>query len=163
MPDPSPQRSAIFARPWMARWLKAFRKYRSITHACKAVHKGRSTVHRHKRNDPKFRAAWEEIEDTITDDLEAALVTRCLKGVRRPVNLGAHGIEYVRDYPDNIAWRVLASRRPHPYNRPAGDTGSGKDAQDTAREIRELVAKMVESVALVPSEPAPESPPSAPA
>lgn len=152
MPDPSPERSAVFARPWMARFLKAYKKYRSVSHACRAVHKGRTTVWRHKRTDPKFRAAWEEIEETITDDLEAALVTRCMKGVRRPVNLGVHGIEYVRDYPDNIAWRVLASRRPYPYNRASGDTGTGRDAQDTAREIRELVAKMRDSI---PTQPAP--------
>lgn len=152
MKDPSPERVALYARPWMARFLKAYRKYGRITLACRAVRKDRTTIHRYKREDPKFRAAMEAIDERLTDLLEESILQRCTRGVRRPVNLGLHGIEYVRDYPDAVALKLLASRRPYPYNRASGDTGTGRDAQDTAREIRELVAKMRDSI---PTQPAP--------
>lgn len=158
MKDPSPERIALYARPWMARFLKAYRKYGRITMACRAVRKDRSTIHRYKREDPKFRAAMEAIDERLTDLLEESIFQRCAHGVKRPVNLGLHGVEYVRDYPDAVAFKMLAARRPYPYNRPSGDTGTGKDAKDTAREIRELVAQMAESVMSATAE-APKDPP----
>lgn len=130
----------------MKTWLRAYRKHHSIVHACKAARKSRATVYRNRREDKRFAAAWDQISETLTDLLEASMLRRATRGVRRPVNMGENGVHYVREFSDAMAYKLLAARRPNPYNRAAGDKGQGQDPRDTATEIREWIAQMRESV-----------------
>lgn len=143
----------------MPTWLSAFRKERSVSHACAAVKKGRTTVYRHRKLDKKFADAWDSIFESITDDLEASLARRLIDGVRRPFNAGNGVVEWYTEYDNGASLRFLAQRRPHAYNRGAGDVGIVDNPQDTAAEIRDALRRMRElSVAKVPdAPPAPES------
>ncbi|MBI4396856.1 MAG: hypothetical protein HY548_07160 [Elusimicrobia bacterium] len=76
-----PQIKKAYKEHKKAKFLKAYSEEGAIIHACEKVGLERSSITRWRKNDPKFREAFETAEIKITENLEKALYRRAVEGV----------------------------------------------------------------------------------
>ena len=71
------------ARNWKPVFLARLAQFGVMTDACKAADVGRTTVHRHRREDAKFNAECIEAVHTANDMFEMELVKRAIAGSKK--------------------------------------------------------------------------------
>jgi hypothetical protein len=96
-------------REWKPAFLSAFADTGMVTAACEAAGVARRTVYAARHADEAFAAAWDEIEERSTEDLEQVAVRRAREGS------------------DTLLIFLLKSRRPGVYreNVRMEHTGAG--------------------------------------
>lgn len=101
---------------WKGRFLEAYEKFGTAFKACKVAGISRETAFKHKREDPEFRARWDELEEVATDRLEDSCYERAVDGWDEPVYQGGEMVGVIRRFDNNLAWRLL-SRRSKKYHQ----------------------------------------------
>jgi hypothetical protein len=67
-------------RDWRPAFLKGFQKTGTVTGGCAQAGIHRTTAYRERQRDEKFAVAWSELENEVTDRLEATALLLALKG-----------------------------------------------------------------------------------
>lgn len=76
-PDPVPPEM----RDKRNRWIEALRKKAgNVSEACRGFHISRNQVYLWRNDDPIFAEQWDEVDESLTDLAEAALVRNIIKG-----------------------------------------------------------------------------------
>ena len=100
---------------WQRPFLEAFEQTMMVSAACDAVGIGRTTVYEARQRDAAFAAAWADVNEKITEQLEAAAIRRARDGVARPVFQGGKLVGHDRVYSDGLVALLLKARRPDRY------------------------------------------------
>jgi hypothetical protein len=67
-------------RDWRRRFLDGFKRTGTVTGGCAHAGIHRSSAYRERQRSEKFALAWADIEDEVTDRLEATALLLALKG-----------------------------------------------------------------------------------
>lgn len=130
----------------MRAWIEAYAECRGVPQACKAVMIERTTPHKARKVDPVFAAEWDAIDIQITGELEKATICRAIEGWDEPVFYQGVQCGTVRKFSNALAIFLLKCRKPSVYNIAPGQLGNETSTQDRARELRETLALMEQSV-----------------
>jgi hypothetical protein len=95
--------------------LAAFRGCANITRACQIADICRDTFYRWLKEDPEFRAAYEDSREEAIQVLEDEAVRRAYEGVERPVYQGGKKVGVVQEYSDTLLIFLLKGARPQKY------------------------------------------------
>ncbi|HKJ74315.1 MAG TPA: hypothetical protein VKA19_09395 [Alphaproteobacteria bacterium] len=106
------------------RFLQEMRRNANVSRACDAAGVSRQQVFALRKEDPDFRAAWDEAEAGAVDDLEEEVLRRARDGVDKPVYFGGKLCGNIRSYNDALALEILKSRRERLNARAERDDGS---------------------------------------
>lgn len=147
---------------WVAPWLEALERRRSVTLACETISIGRRTVYDLREKDDDFRRAWDAARYTWRDDAETSAVTWAIEGLPEPV----FGRVEVRDEDGfvievrqevigvrmkknaSVTMGVLAALDPERYGKGATEG----DPHEAARMIRDDLQLMMGGVPTRPPE-----------
>lgn len=100
---------------WAKGFLAAFEGLGTIRAACEAVKIAPSTAYRLRDRDPSFAAAWEDLEETVTDKLEEEAMRRATEGVERVIYHNGKEVGRERKHSDTLLIFLLKARRPETY------------------------------------------------
>ena len=98
------------------KFIDAIREHRSITKACEAVGKGRTTVYRWRNDDSEFQEEWDEAVETNVDDLEAGAMKRAIEGWLEPVYFKGKPVGVVRKFSNALTIFMLKKNRKKMYD-----------------------------------------------
>lgn len=119
---------------WANGFLERVRKGFTTTEAAKSVGQHRSTPHALKVRDGAFAEAWADAEESVTDQLEQALLDRAINGWEEPVYQGGMMVGTKLKFDNVLGWNMLKTRRPNPY----GD--KEEDPKDRSRPVEIIFA-----------------------
>ena len=97
------------------KFIDAIREHRSITKACEAVGKGRTTVYRWRKDNQEFQEEWDEAVETNVDDLEAGAMRRAIEGWLEPVYYKGEPKGVIRKFSNALTIFMLKKQRPKIY------------------------------------------------
>lgn len=106
---------------WGQRFLDAFRDTGIVQEAAKKAGVGKATVYRHKASNPTFAAAWDEVEEWTTQQLEQVAVKRAVDGS------------------DLLLIFLLKARRPHIYRETMKVEHGGKISHEIEQGIHAAI------------------------
>lgn len=135
------------ADDWRPRFLAAFEEYMSIRRACLAAEVTRSNVYAERKRDEAFAAAWAEIEESTTEEMEREAYRRAVDGWIEREEFAADGegnqvlTLRVRKWSDNLLMFMLKARRPDVYREQHKIEVSGLDGAPIAAEISTVTPK----------------------
>ena len=119
------------------RFLKVLAETCNVSEACRRSKVPMTVVYRRRKMDAAFRADWVETIGDAYRKLELALLERAFNGTERVVTKRDGSEERMREYPNNIALKLLQMHR-----ETAIEAESEHSDEDVA-EIRErLVRKL---------------------
>mgnify|MGYP003653823281 CR=1 FL=1 len=101
---------------WHDKFLKSFRRTRSVTNACKAAGVSRRCAYKHRKEYPELADAWQEAKETNVDDLIASALERAIEGHLEPVFYKGMEIGNVRKYETVLTIFMLKALRPERFN-----------------------------------------------
>jgi hypothetical protein len=87
----------------------------NVARACRAIKISRNAAYDHRKIDPDFGAAWDEILETVADEMEQELVRRSTKGYLEPVFYQGQEIAQIRKFSDKLLEVGLKAKRPEKY------------------------------------------------
>ena len=125
----------------MGRWLEAFARSRTVSHATRAVQMSRTTIYEARESDPAFAAAWDSIVEETLDDLEDSMLKRAVDGWEEPVIYkgqrckDADGPITIRKYSDALTQFAARTRRPARYNIATQDPTANDAVVNLAKAI----------------------------
>lgn len=161
---PPPDKADAHARvePQEALWEKPFlaklEETGSVTLASKHVNRNRTYVYEWKAKRTPFRDRWNEIVNTLNDDLEASVFARSLAGWAEPVFYKGKAVGTIQRYDGNLSKWMLSKRKPGKYGDKPGEgrgatapmAGEGQDADTvTAAEAIRRAAAAIEDATVV--------------
>lgn len=123
-------------RKWEAKFLEAFRRHKSITHACRAAHLDPSTVYKWRKESESFADKWDEIYNEITDLIETSAVNRAADGWEEPVFYQGAICGTVRKYSDVLQIFMLKKRKAEVYG----------DKPEKARNLDDLKTRVLQTI-----------------
>lgn len=100
---------------WMIPFLERLSQGSTVTDACKAAKISRATVYRYRDADPEFDAAWSEVHEASTEQMEAEAFRRAVRGVQKPVYHLGKRVGSIREFSDTLLIFLLKARRPDTY------------------------------------------------
>lgn len=130
---------------WEDDFLEQFRKLRSVSHACRKIRKGRTTVYDHKAVCKRFRDRWIEVDREHDDAVERSSFAIAIEGDLVPLKIGDGNVIWYRRRDPSMLRFLLSTRLRDKYGREAGV----QDPGTAAAQIRQFVA---EAVGLIPTE-----------
>lgn len=125
---PKTRAKATAERDWKPDFLAALEQEGLVNVACKAAGIARSTAYLHREQDEAFAAAWQEVEDAVTDELELEARRRAKEGVEsHKYDKDGNLLWTETKYSDTLLIFLLKARRPHVYrdNVKVEHTGAG--------------------------------------
>ena len=116
---------------WKPVFLRALRERGTVTKACQAAKVSRTAVYRARQQDEEFAVAWAEVDEEVTDLLEASALAIAL--AEDPAG---------EEHPPTRAKMIellLKARRPDRYTERRNVEHSGRiTLEDALRELRAL-------------------------
>lgn len=113
-------------KAWEKDWLAAYEEHGTVVAACKAVGISRQTAYTHRKDDEAFAAAWDKLENAVTELLEKTAVERALEGS------------------DRLMEFMLKARRPSVYRESVNVKHGGKVG--VAVEVEEGVNEAIDGL-----------------
>jgi len=143
---PRTRRTPKRAGDWKPAFLQAFLETGLIVASCDRVGIGRTTAYEARQQDEEFALAWADIEERVTEQMEAELKRRAVDGVEKPVFQGGRHVGSVQEYSDTLLIFALKARRPEKYreNVRVEHGGTVRHEGLEALSDRELLAKLAE-------------------
>ncbi|RMF70364.1 MAG: terminase [Alphaproteobacteria bacterium] len=136
-----------WTEPQRKRFLDVLRKSANVSAAARAVGMSRSSAYQLRRQDPEFRAAWDEALEEALDLLEAELWRRALKGVVRPVFYGGRRCGMIRSYSDQLGMFLLKAHRPERYGAlTRGRRELDEEGEEGGTDPRERLLDLLASI-----------------
>lgn len=124
-------------KDWANKWLDAFRKYGTVTQACRVTGIGRTTVYDRRNADDQFAQAWTEVEDETTEAMEREAYRRAVDGFDRNGE---------RHYSDTLLIFMLKARRPEKYRDQVKVEHAGKVTHDTNDRLDREITRLLEQL-----------------
>ena len=121
-----------------AAFLKAFAEELTVSKGAAAAGVGRRTVYEWREKDPGFAEAWNDVDESITEELEREAHRRGVEGFEQPVFQGGKKVGSVRKHSDRLLEMLLRARRPEKYR----DNVSIHDDREEAK--RRAIERMSE-------------------
>lgn len=127
---------------WGPLFLLALEHHRSVTDACKAVGKGRTTAYQRREDDGPFRTRWDEIVAGQIGDLEDSSLKRATFGSARPLlykgklvtDEDGEIVEW-RQFPEALAQFLLRCRAGYDDRGGPESISAGEFARRTAEAL----------------------------
>jgi predicted DNA-binding protein YlxM (UPF0122 family) len=110
-----------------ADFLLMFQDYASVSRAARAAKVPRSTVYEWLKNDPEFKANYEEAIKVAIDVLQDEAIRRAHEGTVRPVYQGGKKVGSIREYSDTLLIFLLKGLAPETYKDRFQHEHGGKD------------------------------------
>jgi hypothetical protein len=107
-------------RDWRPAFLKGFANSGTVAGGCANARIYRSTAYRERERDPRFAVKWAELEEQLTDKLEARAVEMALDGEYHTLHF------------------LLKARRPDVYREHIGLEHSGQVTVDPLGDLSNL-------------------------
>jgi hypothetical protein len=82
-----------------------------------------------RREDPDFKALWDDAVEAGTDLMEDESHRRAVEGIMRPVFYQGDECGHVREFSDTLMIVNLKARRPDKYRERVSNEHTGKDGQ----------------------------------
>lgn len=121
-----PKTRAKTGTSWHKPWLVAYEKHGTVAGACKVVKVSRETAYQHRFRYPAFAAAWDKLENAVTDLLEKTVVEIALDHSRGHDQVRA--LEF-----------VLKARRPAIYRESLKVTHGGKVTHEVEEKVNDEI------------------------
>lgn len=121
-----------------AAFLLAFEDEGTVFHAAKRAGIDRTTHYRWLNEDPEYRAAFADAEETVVEKLEREGMRRAREGTDKPVFHQGEVVGHIREYSDTLLIFLLKARRPNVYRDRIDVT------VDVRREIERLTSDPAE-------------------
>jgi hypothetical protein len=96
-------------------FLAAFEETGMVSHACRLVGVGRSTVYVERQRNEDFAVAWADVEERVVESMEGEAYRRAVKGVEKPLVSAGRLVTTVNEYSDGLLMFLLKARRPEVY------------------------------------------------
>ena len=96
-------------------FLAAFAKHATVSAAATAVRVSRRTHYNWLETDEGYAARFKEVEEGVTEALEAEARRRAQVGVEEPVHYQGKRVDTIRRYSDTLLIFLLKARRPDVY------------------------------------------------
>lgn len=130
--------------PWYDEYLVALAKEFSHGHASAVVGLTPRTTQRHRKKHAGFAAACAAAWEEVVDELEASAMKRAIKGNVEPIMYKDKPVGAKRTFETALTIYMLKQNRREKY----GQDGSydERDARERAREFREALRAMDESI-----------------
>ena len=124
----------------------------TVSRACQCLNVSRKTAYQHRKDDPAFAEAWDEVLEEAVDDMEREAFRRAVRGLPQkkftkdgaPIMDPSTGEQYIEHvYSDSLLIQLLKARRPEQFNRPTSQTDVKVGVQvniHTTSQLRERVA-----------------------
>ncbi len=96
-------------------FLVAFAEHATIAAAATAAHVGRRTHYDWLEADEAYAARFTDVEEGVTEALEAEARRRAQCGVEEPVHYQGKKVDTIRRYSDTLLIFLLKARRPEMY------------------------------------------------
>ena len=97
-------------KDWKAPFVELLRDFGHVSACAEACGVSQSTVYKYRKDDPKFRASWDEALETLYDSLEAELIRRGRDGAIEPVYYKGVIVGQVTKFDTTAALSVLNAR-----------------------------------------------------
>ena len=97
------------------RFLAAFGEHATVAAAAKAAGVGRRTHYDWLTSDDAYAERFKEVEEDVTESLEAEARRRAQLGVEEPVFYQGERVDTIRRYSDTLLIFLLKARRPNVY------------------------------------------------
>ena len=102
---------------WQEAFLQALREGRGVANAALLAGVTRQMAHKASLADPAFAEAVQDALESLADNADAAVYTRGVVGVERPVYSGGEQIGTQRIYNDTLLVPYLKAKRPGEWDR----------------------------------------------
>ncbi len=96
-------------------FLVAFTEHATVAAAAAAAHVGRRTHYNWLQADEAYAARFKDVEEGVTEALEAEARRRAQCGVDEPVHYQGKRVDTIRRYSDTLLIFLLKARRPEMY------------------------------------------------
>lgn len=130
--------------PWYRVFLDALRTEYSVTGAAAVAGVSRRTAQRHRKKDEQFSMAWEASWESIVDELEASAMRRATRGTVEPIMFKDQRVGAKRVFETSLTIFMLKRNRKGKYEQNLSE--DERDARDLAREFREAMQEMDDTV-----------------
>ena len=108
-----------------AAFLAAFAEHATVAAAAKAADVGRRTHYYWLEADEEYAARFKDVEEGVTEALEAEARRRAQVGVEEPVFYQGERVDMIRRYSDTLLIFLLKARRPEVYRERFDHTLAG--------------------------------------
>lgn len=125
-------------------FLEAFRILGTVYHAAQQAQVGRRTVQRWKKQDPEFRALFNEAAEDATDIIEGQARVRANAGVKRNVLYKGKVVDSYFEYSDTLSIVLLKAYRPEKFREKYELSGPGGGPLEITNPIQRIQAKLDE-------------------
>lgn len=125
-------------------FLQAFRIMGTIYHAAQQAQVHRRTVLRWKKEDPVFRAAFNEAAEDATDIVEGQARVRANAGVKKTVYYKGKAVGHQLEYSDTLSIVLLKAYRPDKFREHYEVTGPGGGPIEVSNPFQRIQAKLDE-------------------
>ena len=106
-----------------------------MTHACADAKVGRTTAYEHRLRYPEFAAAWDEVDESARDDLEASLFERARDGWLEPVFYKGEQVGTIRKFDNRLGEFFLTRLRREKYS----DKALAQSVDQLAQSVRDFI------------------------
>ena len=96
-------------------FLVAFAEHATVAAAATAAHVGRRTHYDWLEADDAYAAHFKDVEEGVTEALEAEARRRAQHGIDEPVHYQGKKVDTIRRYSDTLLIFLLKARRPEMY------------------------------------------------
>ena len=96
----------------------------NVSAAARAVAVSKSTLYEHRKADPQFAAAWDDVKEEFLDGLEEEAARRAKEGVEEPVYQGGKLVGHVVKRSDVLLMFLLKGGRPEKFRERHEFTGA---------------------------------------
>jgi hypothetical protein len=131
--------SAVWTHEQKDNFLRYLEKTCNVTEAARLVGKKAIAAAALRQKDPQFAADWAETENALLDLLEAKVIKRAMKGVKRGKYYKGEKIGADIHHSDQLALFLLKARRPDVYGRVMPEDAPEESAADIARMLEEKI------------------------
>jgi hypothetical protein len=134
--------SAVWTSEQKDNFLRYLEKTCNAAEAARLVGKKAVAAAALRQTDAQFAADWTETENALLDLLEAKVIKRAMKGVKRGRYYRGEKIGADRFFSDQLALFLLKARRPAIYGPQLADEVPEESAADIARMLEEKIAAL---------------------
>ncbi|MEN6358351.1 MAG: terminase [Armatimonadota bacterium] len=123
----SASKIARFSKKKREIFLQALSETGIVSTACSAAGIVRATAYKHKSEDVKFEAEWEDALESAVDAMEVEAHRRAVTGCLEPVFYQGEEVGHIRRYSDTLLMFLMKSRKPEKFRDNHSVELTGKD------------------------------------
>lgn len=127
-------------------FLHAFRETKMVTAASRLIGIAPSTAYRERQRDEDFALAWHDVEEEVTEALEAEAYRRAHDGVSRPMVSMGEVVAHEQVYSDGLLTFLLKGRRPDRYRDNVKVEHGGEITQRVRVDLSKLDPSQLEAL-----------------